>query len=192
MRLLIATLSALTLPGFASEVGIGLMLGADVRTPETVRIVTAEPNVVPIGTPIAVRTRDVVKTSRAFRTTVYEGSMASDIVDQNGSVLIPKASPVELVVRSISYLGPGGAGMTDLVLDLQAITVNGRRYPIETNATEKPGAGGLRLNQHAARALGSEETSTRILTAGSRIDVPRDALLEFETDEPIRLGGSRS
>lgn len=190
MRFLVAFLSALILPGLASQTGIGLMLGAGLQTPQPVRIVTGEPNVIPIGTSIVVRSLDTVKTARAFRTTVYEGNVASDIVNQSGSVLVPKGSPVEMVVRSIPYLGPGGVGMTDLALDLRAITINGKRYRVETSATEKPGAGGLRVNEHAAKPVGSEET--RILTAGRRIDVPRDTLLEFQTDEPIQLAGSRS
>src|SRR5580693_721336 len=88
-----------------------------------VHIVTTEPGVVPPGASLLVRAADSVNTRRAYRGTVYEANVAEDVVDQNGAVLIPRESPVELVVRSFPYLGPGGVGMTSLTLSVEAITV---------------------------------------------------------------------
>jgi hypothetical protein len=75
-----------------------------------VHTVTAEPGVLPPGTSFVVRTKETVNTAKAYRSTVYLASIAADILDQNGAVLIPKDSPVELAVRSVSYLGPEAPG----------------------------------------------------------------------------------
>src|SRR5580700_9167103 len=84
----------------------------DVFAVGPVHTLTTESGVVPPGTSVLVRTKDAVKTGKAYRGTVYFASAAADIVDENGAVLIPRESPIELVVRSVSYLGPGGVGMT--------------------------------------------------------------------------------
>ena len=86
----------------------------------------------PTGSSLVVQTDDAVTAVRAMRATIYSANVAEDVVDQNGTVLIPKDSPVELGVRSLSYLGPGGAGMTELILELRAVTVKGVRYPVAT------------------------------------------------------------
>jgi hypothetical protein len=153
-----------------------------------VRTVAGEPGVVPPGVSLVVRANDTVNTKRAYRSTIYDASVAEDVLDQHGSVLIPKESPVELVVRSLSYLGPGGVGMTELALAVQAVTVNGVRYPVESG-TEKPNAGGLEPNRQTEKSVGGAQAAGRLLTRGGRINVPAGALLIFRIEDPIRLRG---
>jgi hypothetical protein len=171
-------------------VGIGDCIGADaagaLRGP--VRIVTTERGVVPSGTWLVVRTKDVVSTRKALRGTVYDATVAADVLDQDERVLIPKESPVELAVRSISYLGPGGAGMSELTLDIRAVTVNGARFPIETE-TGRPNAGGLVDGSHTPRWSGDGDRPSRLLTSGPRINVPSETPLAFQLADPIRLRG---
>jgi hypothetical protein len=155
-----------------------------------VRTVTAEPGVVPPGTPLVVRTSDTVRTRKAFRSTIYWATVAENILDQNGNVLIPRESPVELVVRSVPYLGPGGVGMTELRLEVRAVTVNGFRYPVATGS-EKPGAGGLWLDRDTAKWVAGDTAAGAVVTAGRKIYVPTDSLLAFRIDDPIRLMGFR-
>ena len=76
----------------------------------------SEPGVVPEGTALLIRTNDTVNAYRALRGTTYDASIVKEVLGQNGNVLIPKESPVELVVRSLSYLGPGGVGTSELGL----------------------------------------------------------------------------
>jgi hypothetical protein len=166
------------------------VVGAPVPPIGPVRTVTAEPGVVPPGTQLVVRTSDTVRTRKAFRTTIYGATVAEDILDQSGTVLIPTGSPVELVVRSQPYLGPGGVGMTQLMLEVRAVTVNGFRYPVET-ASEAPGAGGLWLDRDAAKWVAGDTAAGAVVTAGRRINVPVDSLLAFRIDDPIRLMGFR-
>ena len=144
----------------------------------------------PPGTSLVVRTNDTVSTLKAMRGTIYGANVAEDVVDQNGTVLIPKDSPVELGVRSLSYLGPGGAGMRELILELRAVTVKGVRYPVAT-VSGPPGAGGLALERNAPKWVGGRAAQGKILTSGPRIKVPAKTLLAFQIVEPIRLTGFR-
>ena len=114
-----------------------------------VRVVTTEPGVVPTGTSLVVRTNDSVSTDRAFRDTIYVGSLGEDVIDQNEKVLIPKDSPVDLSVFSFRFLGPGGGGMSELVLGVRAVTVNGVTYPVETAEPQRDG--GLGANSHTRK-----------------------------------------
>ena len=154
-----------------------------------VRTVTSEPGVIPPGTAFVVRTDDAVRTHRAYRGTVYAARVAEDILDQNGTVLIPKDSPVQLAVRSLGYLGPGGVGMWELTIDVRAVTVNGVMYPVETHKGI-PSAGGLGLSGYTGQWLGGEVAGP-VITSGRRINVPPDALLAFHIQDPIRLSGFR-
>jgi len=76
---------------------------ADVSPPEPVRIVAQEPGVVPAGSSLVVQTDDAVTAVRAMRATIYSANVAEDVVDQIGTVRIPKDSPVELGVRSLPF-----------------------------------------------------------------------------------------
>ena len=117
MRFLVAGFTIVTVAGLSSCIGTGPANRAAVPPTGLVRTVSAEPGVVPPGTWLVVRTNDPVNARTAYRSTVYSASISEDVLDQKERVLIPKASPVELGVRSLSYLGPGGAGMTKLTLD---------------------------------------------------------------------------
>ena len=152
----------------------------------SVRTVTPEPGVVPDGASLVVRAADTVSTRRAHRGTIYEASVAEDVVDQNGAVLIPRDSPVELAVRSFPYLGPGGVGMTGLTMSVEAVTVKGARYPVAT-VGETMNAGGIRAHEDAIRVIGADES--RVEASGSRIRVPANTLLAFQLEDPIRLSG---
>jgi hypothetical protein len=163
--------------------------GADVIAIGPVRTVTAEPGVVPPGSSVVILTKDTVKTVKASRGTVYFAATAADILDESGAVLIPTGSPIELGVRSVSYLGPGGVGMTLLTLDIDAVIVSDIRYPVETD-DKRPSAGGIGVERGAARWIGGTEDAARdVITRGQRVNVPAGILLAFTIQAPIRLQG---
>lgn len=180
--------------GVLMVMALGNSLAADDAGATAIRpihTITVEPGVVSPGTSLVVLTQDPVKTNKAYRSTVYLASAATDILDQKGAVLIPKESPVELVVHSLAYLGPGGVGMTSLILDVEAVTVRNVRYPVETH-DERPGAGGINVNRGAARWVGeSGDSGSHVVTVGRDIDVPAGTLLAFRLQAPIRLRGYR-
>jgi hypothetical protein len=186
MRLLIFGFTIVTAAGLSSCVGVRTDRAA-LPPAGPVRALTAEPGVVPEGTWLVVRTNDTMNTDRAFRTTIYDARVSREVLDQNEKLLIPKESPVELGVRTLSYLGPGGAGMTELTIDVRSITVNGVRFPVETSG--EPNAGGLGVNRFTAKWVGGGEGQDQVLTSGRRIRVPAQTLLAFQIEEPIRLPG---
>ena len=163
---------------------------ADASPPRPVRTVAEEPGVVSAGSYIVVQTDDTVTAVRAMGATIYTANVTEDVVDQNGTVLIPKDAPVELGVRSLPYLGPGGVGMTELILELRSVTVKGLRYPVAT-ASENPGAGGLGLERDSPKWVGGRAAKGAVLASGPRINVPAKTLLVFQIVEPIRLTGFR-
>ncbi len=188
MRFLVAGFTIVTVAGLSSCIGTGPANRAALPPTGLVRTVTAEPGVVPPGTWLVVRTNDAVTARRAYRSTVYSASVSEDVLDQKERVLIPKASPVELGVRSLSYLGPGGAGMTKLTLDVRSVTVNGVCYPVDTAGD--PNAGGLRLDRYTAKWVGGGgERAGQVHASGRRINVPAEALLAFQIQDPIRIRG---
>ena len=140
----------MTMASLGACPGKDLSSPADVLPPGPVSNVAEEPGVVPAGSSLVVQTEDAITAVRAMRATIYTANVAEDVVDQDGTVLIPKDSPVELGVRSLPYLGPGGVGMTELILEVRAVTVKGIRYPVAT-ASANPGAGGLGLERASAR-----------------------------------------
>ena len=180
----------MTMASLGACPGKDLSSPADVLPPGPVRTIAGEPGVVPAGSSLVVQTEDAITAVRAMRTTIYTANVAEDVVDQDGTVLIPKDSHVELGVRSLPYLGPGGVGMTELILELRAVTVKGVRYPVAT-ASENPGAGGLGLERNGPKRVGGRAVQGEVLTSGPRINVPAKTLLAFQIVEPIRLTGFR-
>jgi len=189
MRLQIFSLTVLAVVGLSSCTRTVRADRAALLPPGPAQIVAAEPGVVPPGTSLVVRTNDTVSTDRAFRDTSYDASLAEDVLDQNGRVLIPRESPVDLVVFSFGFLGPGGAGTTELVLGVRAVAVNGVSYPVQTAEPERDG--GLAASSHTAKLVGGGGATDRVLTRGSRINVPTGTLLRFQSEHPIRLRGYR-
>jgi hypothetical protein len=90
----------MTMASLGACPGKDLSSPADVSAPGPVRTVAEEPGVVPAGSSLVVQTDDAVTAVKAMRATIYTANVAKDVVDQNGTILIPKDSPVELGVRS--------------------------------------------------------------------------------------------
>jgi hypothetical protein len=82
---------------------------------------------IPAGTTIQVRTAERIET-RSVDGRIYTGTVENDVRDSQGRLAIPAGSTAELVVRR----GPND----ELVLDLDSVMVNGRRYGLD--ATRRP------------------------------------------------------
>jgi hypothetical protein len=173
--------------GFTLRLEAGSSPAAPALPP--VRVATLEPGVVPTGTPLVVRTGDAVRTRKYFQHTIYGAMVAEDVLDLKGHVLIPKGSPVEMVVRLLPYYGPGGVGMTELALDIEAINIKGVFYPVGTGV-RPPLDGGLWARRYSAHWVGGTAVA-HFATYGARINVPANALLAFQIEDPIRLRDHR-
>jgi hypothetical protein len=103
------------------------------------------------GTTIQVRTTEKIDT-QAMDGRVYTGTIENDVMDTQGRLAITAGSTAELVVRR----GPDN----DLVLDLDSVTINTRRYGVDATRN-KIGTGGVDIrnsgigaNSETARNVG--------------------------------------
>jgi hypothetical protein len=160
---------------------------ADFISPGPVHTVTAEPGVLPSGTPLLIRTNDRVSARKEARGTLYDASFAEDVVDQKWKLLIPKGSSAELEVRSLPYYGPGGV-MSELTIGVRRITVNGLAYPVATK-TGTPDSAGHVADNDAPRVVGGGDAAGQFPTAGHRINLPANVVLSFRIADPIGLQG---
>jgi hypothetical protein len=124
-------------------------------------------------------------------------------------VLIPRGSDVELIVRNISD--------DELSVDLDAITVNGRRYGIESesNTVTAEKKEGIGINERTGKYVGggallgaiiggitgggkgaaigagagaAAGAGAQVLTRGHEVKIPAETLLTFRLQEAMRTG----
>lgn len=177
---------------------------------------------IPAGTQITVRTNEAIDTSSnagaapssngVVAGKTYSATVAQDIVGQAGNVVVPAGSPAELVVRQVE--SGGTFGTPEVVLDLQSVTVGGRRYLVSTAPVSQQGTQGLGANRRTATYVGggaavgtllgalagggkgaaigavagaAAGAGTQILTRGKEVKVPAETELTFKTDQPMQL-----
>lgn len=167
----------------------------------------------PVGTQISVRTEDTIDSAAAAEGQTYPAEVTDNVLDANGDVVIPHGSNGQLVIRSASK---GGRihGTSDLVLDLQSISVEGQQYLISTSDVRESGKQGLGANKRTAEFTGGAAAVgaiigaiagggkgaaigagagagggalTQILTKGGSIRVPVETVLTFQLDKPVQI-----
>jgi hypothetical protein len=178
---------------------IGLFPFAGAAVPQTGGTIDA-------GTTIQVRTNDHITTDTA-NGQVYTAVVDKDVMGTNGRVAIPKGSNVELIARKTSN--------NELALDLDSITVNGRRYGVAADENVKAGKEGLGANKRTGEYVGggaalgaiigaiagggkgaaigagagaAAGAGVQVLTRGKNIDVPAESLLTYRLSQPLRAG----
>ena len=106
---------------FACLAFVGVFGGAPAGRAQDRGVTRIEP-----GTNITVRPNNAIDVER-FDNRVYYGTVDQDVRGDNGRLGIPRGSRVELIVRVRRD--------NDLILDLESVTVQGRRYAIQTQRT---------------------------------------------------------
>jgi hypothetical protein len=160
------------------------------------------------GTTVSVRTNEDIEADESDGR-VYRGVVDQNIVDRSGRVLIPRGSDVELIVRNTSD--------DELSVDLDAITVNGRRYGVESesNSVTAERKEGIGVNKRTGKYVGAGAVlgaiiggitgggkgaaigagagaaagaGAQVLTRGREVKIPAETLLTFRLQEPMRTG----
>src|SRR6266496_5549609 len=88
----------------------------------------ADHDVVTAGTNISVRTNEPIDSRHANNSgdlRVYSAVVAQDVIDRDGQVAIPRGANAELVVRNVDR--------DEMTVDLDSVTVNGRRYVVASS-----------------------------------------------------------
>jgi hypothetical protein len=165
----------------------------------------------PAGTELRVRTNENINADTATEGRTYAAQIDRDAME-NGNVLIPRGSEARLVVRSVSSGGTLSSG--NLILDLDSIAVNGRRYIVSTADIQQGANRGIGKNKRTAEMVGGGAVlgtlvgaiagggkgaaigalagaaaggTAQVLTKGKEIRVPAETVLEFRLDEPLQL-----
>jgi|SRR5579871_6136645 len=173
-------------------------------------------NHLPVGTEIAVRTEETIDSAKAAESQTYAAEVARDVVDEAGDLVIPGGSNAQIVIKSAAK-GGRFRGTSDLVLDLQSVSVEGQKYQLSTVDLETRGKEGVGGNRRTAEytgggaavgaiigaiagggrgaAIGAGSGAgagalTQVLTKGS-IRVPAETVLTFKLDRPLRVEAAR-
>ena len=165
-------------------------------------------DVIPSGTQFEVRTNDRIRITNADGR-VYTGVVVNDVTDSNGNVVITRGSSAELLARRLDN--------REMQIDLDSITVGGRRYSVDAstdvngNGDRKDGlgsngrtgkyvgggallgtllgaiAGGGRGAAIGAASGAAAGAGTQVLTRGRRVDLPSESVLNFRLERPLTL-----
>jgi hypothetical protein len=167
----------------------------------------------PAGSEISVRTNETIDSATASEGQTFDAQITRDAKDADGAVVIPRGSSARIIIESVSR-GGRFHGASDLVLDLQSVTINGRRYTIDTADISQKGKSGVGANKRTAEYTGGVAALgaiigaiagggkgaavgagagagagmlTQILTQGGSIKVPVESVLTFKLDKPLKV-----
>ncbi|MBZ5618721.1 MAG: hypothetical protein LAQ69_08370 [Acidobacteriia bacterium] len=175
--------------------------------------VTTRTYELPVGASISVRNEETIDSGKAVEGQTFAAEVTRDVRDSDRNIVIPRGSNAQIIVRSAS----GGGkfhGKADLVLDLLSVSIDGRRYQLETVDLAQRGRDGVGVNKRtgefagggaaigaiigaiagggkgAAIGAGSGAGAgavTQILTKGGSIKVPVESVLTFRLERPLRV-----
>jgi hypothetical protein len=166
----------------------------------------------PRGTEIQVRTDESINSHSAAEGRTYPATIAHDIMDDRGSMVIPQGSEAQLIVRQVNEGGTLSNG--NFVLDLDSIRVNGHRYRVSTVDLEAKDSNGVGANKRTGEMVGGGAVlgtllgaiagggkgagigalagaaaggGVQVLTKGQEIRVPAETVLHFRLDQTLHL-----
>ncbi len=138
---------------FAEDAATAGVPGAD-------RVGAEAEYLIPQGTDLAVRTNEAINSETATQGQTFAATVAQDVKDASGQVVIPRGSPAQLAINEIK--GGGVTGSPTLALDLRSVTVNGRPYLVETGKVEQSSGTGQGANKRAATMPGGGGLGTLV------------------------------
>src|ERR1700687_2703291 len=166
-----------------------------------------QPEYLPAGTRLAILTNEQIDSNTANTNQIYSGQVDQDVTDNAGEIIISRGSSAELVIRTYS-------SDSDMTLDVQAITVNGRRYRINTAPLRQTGRNGLGMNKRTAEMVGGGSligtiigaivghgkgaaigaavgaaggAGAEVLTKGKQVSIPAETVLTFSLNNSVTL-----
>ena len=173
---------------------------------------SADIKTIPSGSELVVRNNESIDTKTATEGRTYSAVIERDVMDTSGAVAIPKGSAAELTVRRVST--GGTTGSPELALDVQSVTVSGRRYLLSTEDLERKNKRGIGKNKRTAEMVGGGAAlgtvlgaiagggkgavigaiagaaaggTAQVLTKGKEVKVPAETVLTFKLAHPLRM-----
>jgi len=172
----------------------------------------SEPKIILSGTEFAVRSNETIDSKTAAVGQHFSAVIERDILDSTGNQAIPRGSDAELVIRQTE--GGSTTNASELVLDVDSVTVAGIRYLVSTEDMEKEGRHGIGANRRTGIMVGggaglgaligaisgggkgaaigagvgaAAGAAGQILTKGSEVRVPAETVLNFKLEQDLRL-----
>jgi hypothetical protein len=166
----------------------------------------------PAGTELVVRTVEAIDSRNVGADQTFSAIVEQEVKDESGRVIIPERSSAQLVIRQMS--SGGKTGSPEMVLDVQSITVDGRRYVVSTADVTQKSDTGIGKNKRTAEAVGGGAAlgtiigtiagggkgaaigvlvgaaggaAAQVLTRGHDVRVPAETVLKFRLDKPVTL-----
>jgi len=164
--------------------------------------------VLPRGTEVALLTNQRIDARDVVEGQTFSAQVAEDIRDTDGSIAIPRGSDARLVTRRLEENG-------DITLDVDSISVGGRRYRVSTQDQELESRGdGIGGNKRTGQYVGGGAVfgaiigaiagggkgaaigaaagagagaGAQIITRGREVRVPAETVLRFRLDHPLKL-----
>jgi hypothetical protein len=165
----------------------------------------------PAGSEVSIRMNESIDSGTAAEGQRFDAQLTRDARDANGNVVIPRGSRAGVVIKSASK-GGKFRGASDLVLDLQSVTIHQQQYRIDAADISQKGKSGVGANKRTATyggggaaigaiigaiagggkgaAIGAGAGAgagvlTQVLTKGGSIKVPAESVLTFSLDKSL-------
>lgn len=166
----------------------------------------------PAGTELVVRTVETIDSRNSRPDQIFSAIVEQDVLDGSGRILIPRRSSAQLVIRQMT--SGGATGSPEMMLDLESVTVEGRRYLVSTNDVTMQSDTGLGRNKRTAETVGAGAAlgtiigaiagggkgaaigvlvgaaggaGVQVLTRGRDVQVPAETALTFRLDRAVTL-----
>lgn len=186
---------------------------APLKAPTAPPAPVEEIRTIPAGASIRIRNNEAIHSETAKTGQIFSGQVAEDVKDADGNVAIPKGSDAALVVKAVAGQGKL-QGQSELVLDVDSVTVGGRKYQMETVDLVEKGKEGVGTNKRTAiytgggSALGGiigaiagggkgaaigalsgagAGTAAQAVTRGKAVKVASETVLTFKLEAPVRI-----
>jgi hypothetical protein len=170
----------------------------------------------PSGTELVVRTVETIDSRNGGADQTFSAIVEQDVTNASGRVIIPERSSAQLVIRQIS--SGGATGSPEMMLDIQSIAVDGRRYLVSTTDVTLDTGTGLGKNKRTAETVGAGAAlgtvigaiagggkgaaigvlvgsaggaGVQVLTRGRDVQVPAETVLRFRLDKAVTLQAER-
>lgn len=175
-----------------------------------------QPEVLPAGTQLVILTNEAIDSKTASSNQLFSAQVDQDVIDSSNELIVPKGSPAQLIIRTVS--SGGVTGSSEITLDVQSITVNGRRYNVTTTDLKQKGRSGLGANKRTAEMVGGGAVigtiigaivghgkgaaigaaagaaggaGAQVLTKGTQVIIPAETVLKFSLDQAVTLAPER-
>ena len=179
---------------------------APAPAPELVRTI-------PAGARIRVRNSDRIMAGVAETGQTFPGIIIDDVMGDDGGVAIPRQSDATLIVRESRGQGKI-KGRSEIAIDLDSVTVGGKKYALETRDIVATGKQGVGKNRRSAKFIGGGAIlgtvigavaggpagaaigagagagaglGLQALTRGKTVSIPSESVLNFKLEEAAEI-----